>query len=517
MTESAPAETEDLTGKSRILSNVLTSWIAQLLTIITGFLLPRMIDESVGQAGLGIWDFAWTISSYIALSQLGIGSSLNRYIAKFRSLNDSKALSESISTTIVIQFCIAAVVAMVCIALYFIIPRVFTDELGESMEMGRWVVVLLGMSVAVQLLFDTSRGILTGCHRWDLFNAINSLTHFIGTGVMIVALLMGYGLVVVAWIYLGMMLVQGVCRAIAASRVCPEAKFSFQNATWPFAATITSFGIKSIAVGLPSIIVQQSINVAVVSSLGPAALAVLARPLALIRFIETFMTRFTFILTPMAESVSLLEGQDKLLDFLRQSATYSLAMAMPPITLLVLFGDEIIALWMGADYVNSIILQIFCLTALLTACHGAIFRIVIGLDLHGRAVVPILTLTVVLLAVALGASTFVDQLGLAYFAAASGTIFVLLNGVFLPLYSCRKLNLGVLSYLSCFVHRAIIIVAIASCTLLIIDTYAPLSLFYMIILAAMYGGFMLIVYFFSLAPAEFRQKVLALRLFQPSE
>ena len=67
-------QTGDLTGRTRLVSNVVTSWIAQLLMIITGFFLPRVIDTQLGQVSLGLWDFAWSIVSYVNLAQLGIGS-----------------------------------------------------------------------------------------------------------------------------------------------------------------------------------------------------------------------------------------------------------------------------------------------------------------------------------------------------------------------------------------------------------------------------------------------------------
>ena len=52
---------EDLTGRDRLVSNVLFSWGGNFVFIIAGFIMPRMIDRRLGQELLGIWDFAWSL------------------------------------------------------------------------------------------------------------------------------------------------------------------------------------------------------------------------------------------------------------------------------------------------------------------------------------------------------------------------------------------------------------------------------------------------------------------------
>ena len=127
--ELAPAR-EDLTGKSRLVVNVVTSWIGQILVVIAGFFLPRVIDNNLGQAGLGIWDFAWSVNAYISLSHFGIGAALNRYVAKYRTAGDDFLLQRSVSTTIAIQFVLASAAILISIGIYFCIPIFLAERLG---------------------------------------------------------------------------------------------------------------------------------------------------------------------------------------------------------------------------------------------------------------------------------------------------------------------------------------------------------------------------------------------------
>ena len=93
----------DITGRGLIVRNVVTSWLSQLVFIFFGFVLPRMIDESIGQVALGVWDFGWAIVHYLSLTMLGIGSSVNRYVARYRAAADWHSMSSSMSSVIAVS------------------------------------------------------------------------------------------------------------------------------------------------------------------------------------------------------------------------------------------------------------------------------------------------------------------------------------------------------------------------------------------------------------------------------
>jgi len=78
----------DLTGRSRMAWNIIVSWAGQFVFIVAGFIMPRMIDRNLGQETLGIWDFSWSMVTYFGLIQVGIGSSVNRYVARYPAASD---------------------------------------------------------------------------------------------------------------------------------------------------------------------------------------------------------------------------------------------------------------------------------------------------------------------------------------------------------------------------------------------------------------------------------------------
>ena len=58
----------------------MVGWLGQLVFVVSGFILPRMIDANLGKETLGIWDFAWSLITYFDFIYGGLLSSVNRYV-----------------------------------------------------------------------------------------------------------------------------------------------------------------------------------------------------------------------------------------------------------------------------------------------------------------------------------------------------------------------------------------------------------------------------------------------------
>lgn len=448
-----------LTGQDRILSNVIVSWMSHMVFLVAGFILPHQIDSHLGAASLGIWDFGWSLVTYLSLSALGIGSALNRYVASFRAAGDFESLAQVTSTVATVQAGLAAIVFTATLVIMQLIP--LFDGIPEANQAeAYWVIFFLGSSLTLQFLFDSSRGVLTGCHRWDIFNALHSLCYFFAISTMLFILWNGGGIEYLAMTYAMMQLTQGILRMVIASRVCPEANFGFRLFRWHFAKELTGFGVKSIVLGATALVCYQTTNILLIQALGPVALAIFARPLALVRQIESLLNRFTFMLTPMAGSIQALQGSGEISKFVIQSGKMAFAVVLPSLVLVAIYGDLLIELWMGADYVNVGVISILTLGLVLPLSQSAIIRILIGLGIHGKAA-------------AISLATFVVVYPTTYFLITPNDVteFALLamiplniiNGIFVPAYCLRALKLHPLSYFfNCFARTAVIVAAVAA-------------------------------------------------------
>ncbi|MDX1694006.1 MAG: MATE family efflux transporter [Ketobacteraceae bacterium] len=498
---------QDYTGASRVISNVLTGWISYLILFVVGFFLPRFIDEKLGQELLGIWDFSWSVANYFSLASLGIGSSLNRFVAKYRAEQKLDQLSIAVTSVVWVQAGLALLVSMAALAGSYLLPYYFGDRFGENTEAAQAVVLYLGLSIALQFLFDTSRGILTGCHRWDLFNGLNSLAYMLTVILMIGALSIGGSLQQMSIIYMLMTGVQGAVRMYLARRICPEARFSPRFFSFEFVKEIFPFGVKTIMIGISHFLIVQSSYLLVASTLGPAALAVLARPVSLVKHVESFITRFAFILTPMAGSMQASQDQTRLNSFVYAASKYGFAFTLPAMILFGFYGNDLLRVWMGGDYVTDYLVLILAIGLLLPISQSPVVRIMVGRNLHGPVALMSLLMTVAGFAVgasvALLYGVTVETAGVLIV-----TLSTLVNGIAVPIYSCIRMGVPVMSYIRETFLRVALIGAASLAVLFVFDSFVHFHGALIFLNVAVYGIFTLVLYWFFLLTEKDKQTVL---------
>lgn len=445
-TNSQEHKHSDKSGRDRLLSNVLFNWGSHFFIIISGFILPRTIDDTIGQVSLGIWDFCWSLVNYFKFTMLGITSSINRYVAKYRSVNDVERLRGAVTSVLVLQTIVAIVViSLTAICIYFL-PRFLGGQDSETLESARWVVWCLGLTLSLEFSTGFAKGIITGCHRWDLLSYIITISHCVCVTLMIVVLYLGGELVALGVIYLVVNAIAGAIKIKYAFKICPELIIRPRYFTTEQAKKMFLFGGKTFLADIPNLVIIQTTNIAIVKILGPAALAIFARPFALIRHFQTLITRFTFLLTPTASSLQSVGKGEELKEFFIETSRYGVAIALPGVIFFSIYGDILLNIWMGSEYANGEVLALLAAGYFLPLSQNAALRIIIGLNLHGKigiiSFVVTLTLYFTFLVVAI-----LNGLTLINAAIVSSIPLTIGSGILIPLYACKKLQIGVYKFI----------------------------------------------------------------------
>ncbi len=405
-------------------------------------MLPRVVDHHLGQVALGVWDFGWALVAYFGLVQAGIGSSVNRYVAKHRAAGDAAGLRCAMASVYCALLTAATIIALLSVGTSSVIGWLAAERLGEHVADARWVVLLLGMSLAIQTAFVVYGGVITGCHRWGLHNGITAGFYAISVIAMIVTLLLGGGLPAVAAVYCGGVVMAEIARAAVAYRICPELSVRIRFARWSTAREVIAFGGKAFFPRIAELLMNQTTSIFVLAYLGPSALALFSRPSALVRHVRTLVGKLAFVLTPTASSLQALQDHEQIRHLLVASTRYAAYIALPLILLLVILGDAILHVWMGPHYAAGLLLAVLAVGFFVTVTHQTILSVLMGLNAHGRPGIARLmgaTCTVGLVALSLGPLDW----GLVGVAVSVTLPLVIVDGVYLPVYACRRLSLPV--------------------------------------------------------------------------
>lgn len=431
----------ELSGKDRLVVNVVASWAGYLVFFVAGLVLPRLIHEQLGQVALGVWDLAWSLVAYFGLAQLGIGSSVNRYVSRYRARGDDDGLARAVNTVWVLQW-VAALLAWAAtfFAAFYVLPVLFASKLGDFLSEACWVVFWLGSALAVQIAFDAFSGVVTGSHRWDWHNALNAGGYAASVLAMAAVLWWGEGLASLAAVYFFAVLVTELARYRLARRLCPELVLGRRYFSGRHAKAMALFGVKTLSGGLSELLSIQTVQLLVAASLGPAALALFARPYALVRHVKTFVYKFSFVLAPTASSLQSVGQRAALAQLALDAMRYGVLLALPPCLGLAILGEAVLALWMGPEYARATLMVIFALGFLCSAASAPAMQILIGMNRHGRATLMLLAGSVFTVVLA-GAALYGAGNGLEAVALAIVVPSVLVHGLYIPFDICRQLGI----------------------------------------------------------------------------
>ena len=448
-------EQKDATGRSRMTRNLVGPWLGQLVVIVSGFVIPRFIDDNLGPVSLGIWDFGWSTVSYFRYMGLGICGGLNRNVALYTAKQDDTRLRRCVSTTLFLQLVVAALIVATTFLVAWLVPAMFDEIEPEQVVDAQTVLIFLGLSLAFSECFLPARGILTGYHLWTANAGVTAFGDTILLIALLAVLVNGGTLAHLGMAVLATTVISEIIRGVLAKRVYQHPMFSWQSVNRKTMVEMTVFGLKISIGAMSRMVVLQTTAICLAAAAGPAALAVYARPLALFNTANKFISLYAALLTPVAGSLQGLSRDSELRELLLSSVQASFAMAIPAVLMLSGYGDAIITLWMGDDYVVPALAPILGLAFLLPCAHAAGLRILIGIGAHGEVSVRSFLYSAVALAISCTAAFWYGWSPI----VAAIVLGVSLNagpGLVIIVGACRRFGVGFGDYLRGAVVRPLL-------------------------------------------------------------
>lgn len=177
----------------KIIRNTFFNFVGRFSALLVALLLTPYIVSKLGVQAYGIWSLIFVMASYLGLLDVGVGTSLVKYVTEYHTKRDYVALNSLVSTGLVFYLGLSSVV----IALAFIfggdVLRLFkipSNLMGDAQLILVLAVAILSLSNA----FGVFQGVIIGLQRMDVTNIIAlavSVPNVIGT---ILFLQLGYGL-----------------------------------------------------------------------------------------------------------------------------------------------------------------------------------------------------------------------------------------------------------------------------------------------------------------------------------
>jgi O-antigen/teichoic acid export membrane protein len=116
--------------RHEIIKNVGSSWFCLAVNIIVGIFLSPFILHRLGNTVYGAWVLVFSVTGYYGLFDLGIRSSIVRYVSTYSAQNDIAGLSALINTSLAGYTLIGLIALLVTGALSFYVDAIFQMPVG---------------------------------------------------------------------------------------------------------------------------------------------------------------------------------------------------------------------------------------------------------------------------------------------------------------------------------------------------------------------------------------------------
>lgn len=343
--------------KSQLKLGALLSYVVLGLQNLVGLVYTPFMLRMMGKSEFGLYSIAASVVAYLTILDLGFGSAVVRYTAKFRAEGKTEEQYKMFGVFFLLYSIIGLFAFAIGSIFYFNAECIFDASMSAT-ELERTKIILLLMVVNLAITFPFSLfGSIIIAYEQFIFQKIVSIVRIVlNTATMIVLLNFGYkaiAMVVVTTIFNVVTLLSHYVYCRRKLKI----KLKFGNFQFDFLKEIF---IYSFWIFLNSIMdrVYWSTGQFVLGAFaGTAVVAVFAVGIQLARMYLSFSNAINGIFLPKVTAMSLNDGDGKAISDLFIKAGRLLYCVMVLILSgFFLFGQQFIRVWAGNDYAESYVI-----------------------------------------------------------------------------------------------------------------------------------------------------------------
>lgn len=368
--------------KIQFINNVGSSWFALGINVGVGIFLSPFILHRLGDSAFGIWVLIFSVTGYYGLFDLGIRSSIVRYASKFTATGDKEELAKLINTSLFTYGGVGVLSLLITIVLFVYVDSIFRVP-AELHATARWLLLMVGASVAFGFPLGVFGGFLDGLQRFDVNNWTSVASNLLRAGLIVAALDHGLGLLTIALITVVLPLITSLVRGIVAFRIYPVAlglKY-VDRATFRMMA---SYSGVTLIIMIAGRLKFKTDTIVIGTMLSAAAITYFNIAGRIVDYAGEIVTSLAQNFLPMA-SQSEAKGSMAHLRKVFVTGNRLCAFTIFPVTaVLLILGKSIIEVWVGSKYIATsyTVLVILIIPSTLMWAQAASGRVLFGISKH---------------------------------------------------------------------------------------------------------------------------------------
>ncbi|MGH9515744.1 MAG: oligosaccharide flippase family protein [Terriglobales bacterium] len=430
--------------KIQFINNVGSSWFALGINVSVGIFLSPFILHRLGDSAFGIWVLIFSITGYYGLFDLGIRSSIVRYASKFSATGDEEDLAKLISTSLFTYGGVGALSLLITMLLFVYVDSIFRVP-AELHATARWLLLMVGVSVACGFPLGVFGGFLDGLQRFDVNNWTSVASNLLRAGLIVAALDHGRGLLTIALITVVLPLITSLVRGIIAFRIHPIA-FGLKYVDRATFRMMASYSGTTLIIMIAGRLKFKTDTIVIGTMLSAAAITYFNIAGRIVDYAGEIVTALAQNFLPMASRSEAKGSMDHLRKVFVTGNRLCAFTIFPVSAVLLILGKSIIEVWVGHRYIATsyTVLVILVIPSTLMWAQAASGRVLFGISKHR---------TWAFVTLAEGISNLILSILLVHpygiIGDALGTAIPLTCSMvfFMPGHLCRQLGIRLWTYL----------------------------------------------------------------------
>jgi O-antigen/teichoic acid export membrane protein len=385
----------------------------------------------------------FSVTGYYGLFDLGIRSSVIRYVSTYTAKDDSAGLAKLINTSLATYTAIGALALAVTLVCSLFVERLFRIP-PEFLITARWLFLMVGAAVSLGFPTGVFGGILEGLQRFYFVNLTNLVSTLVRAALIVLALTHGYGLLMVAFITVILPIIGSLVRAAIVLRIL-RIRFGWKYVDRSAFREIANYSAISFILMIAYKLRFKTDEIVIGTFLSVTAITYFSIGDRLLDYASEVVSSLAQIFVPMSGQSDARGDKDHLRKIL-VAGNRTCALIIFPITaILIILGKSVIEAWVGARYVSASYPVLLTLVIPITCslAQAASPRILYGMARHQSLAWVTLMESVANLILSI---VLIGPFGIVGDAAGTAIPLLCTTLFFMPRHLCRVLGISVRTF-----------------------------------------------------------------------
>lgn len=428
---------------SLILRSVAATWVAVIVSALSGIFLTPFILHRLGNEGYGLWVLVVTLTDYYLFLRVGIRSAIVRYVSHALAVKDRESVNKVLATSFYFYIAMLGLVFVLTFVVSPFVSRMFSVH-DENARAFAALFLLVGIANGLDFPLNVFEGALEAAGRFDQIYGIRVVGLILRVLLVILVLEKGGGLFAVGAATVLSALVLRFAAVPLAYREVETFCIHPQGIDLKTFKEMLRFGLTSFSVGMGERLNTSLYPIVIGKLLSATGVALYSLPTKMLTIPLNGIGSMTEFVNPLSSRLQAVKDQKGLWRVIVLSGQAAYLLFAPLAVIMVLFGKQLLTLWVGPSYVSTYMLLVLLTFALgLDATQYSMQSMLFGIGQHRGLVWVRLGQG---LGAALVGAALLHPWGLLGYAIAATAFSLVVNLILLPRTVCSVLEMPLRRY-----------------------------------------------------------------------